>query len=445
MEGRFWAWVAARRLPEWAKILLYLPLVVLAAAWRTVLWRTTIVAITGSVGKTTAKECLAAILATQGPTVKTLGSANGRSGLARTLLRIRPWHRFAVVEVGVERPGRMWRSAWLVRPNVALFLGVARTHTQSFRALEVTAREKAKLFDRLRRGGIAVLNGSDPYVARLAAGIRHRVLTFGFGEGVDVQGWDARAVWPERLALTVEAGGESRRLQTRLVGTHWAPAVLGAVAAAVACGTPLEAAVRALEAVEPFPGRMQPVLLPNGAVFLRDEYNGSVDTFEAAIEVLRWARARRRILVISDCSDFPKSGRQRARHYARAAKECAEMLIFVGERGEYGAGRARREGMPEGSVHAFYNFGDAARFLRNELRRGDLVLLRGRTEQHLTRLYYLQLGTVQCSKPSCRLRFLCDGCPWLGYEPDAAHRENQTGELWRRLTARGRSSVYGDA
>ncbi len=444
MEGRIWAWVAVKRLPEWVDILLYLPLVVLAALWRTVLWRTTIVAITGSVGKTTAKECLAAILATQGRTVKTRDSANGRSGVARTLLRIRPWHRFAVVEVGIERPGRMWRSALLVRPNVAVLLGVARTHTRSLRTLEITAREKAKLFDGLRSGGIAVLNASDPHVAPLAERVRRRTLTFGFGEGVDVRGRDARAAWPERLAFTVEAGGESRRVQTRLVGTHWAPAVLGAVAAAVACGTPLEAAARALETVEPFPGRMQPARLPNGAVFLRDEYNGSLDTFEAAVEVLRQARARRRILVISDCSDFPKSGRQRARHYVRAAKECAEMLIFVGERGEYGAGRARREGMPEGSVHAFYDIGAAARFLRKELRSGDLVLLRGRTEEHLTRLYYLQLGTVQCRKPACRLRFVCDACPWLGFEPDAADGESRAGER-RRGASRGRSSAYGGA
>ncbi len=243
-------------------------------------------------------------------------------------------------------------------------------------------------------------------------------MTFGAGESADVRGADPRSRWPDRLTFTVQAGGESRLVRTRLVGTHWMRGVLGAIAAAAACNVPLESAVAALEDVQPFPGRMQPAPLPNGAVILRDEYNGSLETFQAALAVLRDARSKRRILVISDCSDFPKSGRQRSRYYAQVARECADMLIFIGERGAYGVGRALREGVPAGAVHAFYDLQEAARFLRRELREGDLVLLRGRTEHHLSRLYFEQLGSVRCRQHRCPVRFVCDRCPALGFEPD---------------------------
>lgn len=274
------------------------------------------------------------------------GTGNGRTGIPLTLLRIRPWHRCAVVEIGIERPGVMWRSALLVRPDVALFLGVARTHIRSLPTLQVTAYEKARFFARLRRRGVAVLNGDDPYVAPLAGRLRQRVITFGMSENVNVRGGDPQSVWPERLEFTLQAQGETRRVRTRLVGVHWTPSVLGAIAVALACEVPLNEARRVLETVEPFPGRLQPARLPrSGAVILRDEYNGALETFDAPIDVLRNALAKRPILVITDCSDFPSSGRKRARYYVQAALLAADLLVFIGYRGVYGALRAVRDGM----------------------------------------------------------------------------------------------------
>ena len=106
--------------------------VALAWVWRRLMFRTTVVAITGSVGKTTAKECLAAVLAARGPTLKTLDNQNDGPGVPRTLLRLRPWHRFAVIEVGTATPGLVRRSARLVGPHVAIVLNVAHTHTDAY-------------------------------------------------------------------------------------------------------------------------------------------------------------------------------------------------------------------------------------------------------------------------------------------------------------------------
>jgi UDP-N-acetylmuramoyl-tripeptide--D-alanyl-D-alanine ligase len=396
-----------RNLPAWA----------LAFVWRTLLIRTTFIAVTGSLGKTTAKDCLAAMLARLGPTLKTEGNSNGREGITRTILRVRPWHRFAVVEMGTSRPGGMVRGSLLVRPDVALILKVARIHTKEFKTLEETAAEKMKLLRFLRTGGTAVLNGDDPRVAAMAAATRGRVVWFGSSGDFDVRARDASSQWPKRLEFTACHGEEAVKVSTRLVGTHWLLSVTGAIAAAVACGVTLSQAAEAALEIEPHAGRMQPVELPNGAVLLRDEYNGSLASFEVAIEALRQAQAKRRVLVIGDCSDFRRKPKQRMQYYARVAGECAQAVVFVGERCGEGVAYARREGVLCENAHGFQRLEDAAEFLRREVSTGDLVLLRGRCTEHLSRLYFAMFGSVRCAKTVCPRQRLCDDCPELGFRP----------------------------
>jgi UDP-N-acetylmuramoyl-tripeptide--D-alanyl-D-alanine ligase len=395
-----------RRLPQAAAILFSLPLTALAFLWRTLLFRTKFIAVTGSFGKTTAKDCLAAMLARLGPTVKTHGNFNGRGGISRTILQARPWHRFVVVEIGTERPGGMIRGSFLIRPDVALILKVARTHTKEFRTLEATAAEKAKLLRFLRPGGTAVLNSDDPRVASMAVGLRRKVVRFGSSMDCDVWARDAVSRWPGRLTFTAGCGGEEAEVRTRLVGTHWLSSVLGAMAAAAACGATLAQAAAAAADIEPYTARMQPVELPSGAVLLRDEYNGSIESFEAAMEVLSQAESKRRLLIISDCSDCKLKPRDRIRRYARLASQCGADVVFIGDR------------TPEGA-HGFLRFEDSAVFLRRELRAGDLALLRGRTCDHLSRLYFALLGEVDCHVPTCDRRRPCDQCARLGFTPAA--------------------------
>ncbi len=153
----------------------------------------------------------------------------------------------------------------------------------------------------------------------------------------------------------------------------------------------------------------------SGAVVLRDEFNGALDTFNAALEVMRQADVQRRIVVFSDFSDSPKSNRQRAAHLGRMAAEVADLAGFIGERGEHSRNAALNAGMPEKNVFVFDDLSQATAFLASELRHGDLVLLKGRTNHHLSRAYLGLLGDVQCERESCALKILCDRCPRLGF------------------------------
>ena len=132
-----------------------------ASTWRRCLNRTVIIGITGSVGKTTAKELLGCILGSHGSTVRTIGNSNGTIGTPKTVLRIRPWHRYAVVEAGTYTKGDLHCMSKFIRPRIAAILSVTREHYASFRTLSAVAVEKQSFLDGMRPGCVAWLNGDD--------------------------------------------------------------------------------------------------------------------------------------------------------------------------------------------------------------------------------------------------------------------------------------------
>jgi len=394
-----WLW----RFATWAAYLA-------AYLWRRLMFRTTFIAITGSVGKTTAKECAAAILSARFPTVSAFDTQNRVHLVARTILRTRYRHRFAVLEAATDHPGYLWKHARLIRPHVAVILSVARTHTQSFPSLEDTAAEKARLLDALRPEGVAVLNGDDPRVLAMAARFRGRAVIFGRSPEFDLWASEVSARWPARLSFRVHAGSESLPVNTQLVGQHWLASVLASLAVAQCCGVDLESAISVLAKVEPHRARMEPAPLPSGAILLRDDFNGSFDTLTAALEVLAQAQADRRVLVLSDVSDSRVRARDRAKRFGEQAARCCDLAIFLGEHRQRAVKSAVRCGMPPENVYSFATFPEAAAFLESELREGDLALLRGRTTDHLGRVYFAQLGSVGCILARCPRLLLCDHC-----------------------------------
>jgi UDP-N-acetylmuramoyl-tripeptide--D-alanyl-D-alanine ligase len=382
-----------------------------ACVWRTLMFRTTFIAITGSVGKTTAKEALAATLESRGRLVKTDVSRNELTYLIRKVLSVRPWHRYAVLEVATDGPGWMKRMAWLARPDIAVILRVARTHSNRFRTLEATAEEKAVLLSTLRRGGIAVLNADDERVAAMAAKTSRRVVRFGSSVEFDVWADEVTCEFPAPLAFRVHTGSESCAVRSQLVGTHWTTSIVAAMTVARLLGVPMDEAAAAISRMQPVQGRMQPVLTPSGAVILRDDENGSVATVDGAFEAFQKARATRKIVVISDVADDPTKQRQRASRLGRQVAAMAAVGVFVGDHSEFAVKGAVGAGLA--SAHGFVSLREASEFLRRELRSGDLVLLKGRASDHVSRLAFAQFGEIGCWVEGCAKNVECDDCEEL--------------------------------
>lgn len=399
------------------------PLLIVAAyVWRRMLFRTTFIGITGSLGKTTTKETLANVLASQAKTFRSFRNQNNTLAVALNILRVRPWHRYAVIEAAGSDPGMLKRSARILAPEVAIVLNVLRTHTAAFSNLEIHAAEKFELVRALRAGGLAILNADDPLVSQMEVPDGVGLQSFGTAECADFRVSDATSKWPDRLTFSLHNDGKTHRLPTQFVGIQWIASAAAAAAASICLGVDSAAAIEGIKRTEPFAARLQPVRLPSGAIVLRDDYNSSVDTIEPSLQVLAESTAKRRILVVTDVSDFGTHRRQRRRYLGERAAKVADAAVFVGERAEYGARRATDAGMNPADAHAFPSLREAAEFLRHELRDGDLVLLKGRTTDHAARIFFAQLGDISCWLEYCPKRMLCDTCWELGASQETMQR-----------------------
>lgn len=378
---------------------------------RTFLWRTTFIAITGSNGKTTATRYLAAILSSHAPTQWTRLNRNSGDGITETIAFCVPWKtRFAVFEVAAGRPGQVRKFARLIRPDISVVLTVFLEHRSLLKSLQGVAGEKADLLANLPPKGVAVVNADDPHVANMPVPPGRKVIRFGAASANDVYYENATSAWPQMLRFTAVVKGQRQEIRTRLLGMHWLGPMLACIAVAHQLGVPLDQIARVIKGVPPYPGRMQVLRLPSGAVVIRDEFKGSGHTIAAAFEELRKAEAGRKFLVFCDEAETSFSPRKRLGKIGRRAAKLVDYAIFIGKDSDHGVRGARAGGLAARKALAFEDYSAAADFLRPLLGPGDVVLLKADRNRQLTRLFYSLLGRVRCTIPVCGRRMVCDDC-----------------------------------
>jgi UDP-N-acetylmuramoyl-tripeptide--D-alanyl-D-alanine ligase len=388
-----------------------------ACIWRRLMFRTTFIVITGSVGKSTATACLGSILSAHFPTNWIPGGRNGRATLSRLVLATRFRHRFTVIELGTRKPGVMRRGAWMIAPDVVVMLRVLNVHSNVFPTLDVMAAEKEQLLSRLGKRGIAVMNADDPLVMAMAARSPAQIRPFGTSPGTYVFADQVSARWPERLSFHAHCGAESVPVRTNLIGEHQLLSSLAALTAAVSCGLPLEQAAAAFKDVHSVAGRMSPMLLPNGAWIIRDDFNATYPTLLQALNFMAQAQASRRIVMMGDVLDSGLTVRPRFREFGRRVAQSADMAVFLSRDGRLAAKAAIESGMPEAAVHKFEDLKDAAQFLKSELRAGDLVLSKGWVGRHVERATLAHFGDIACWMERCKKVIPCETCPELKLVP----------------------------
>jgi len=373
---------------------------------------TTVVGITGSVGKTTTKHLLAAALATHGP-VAPDPSGGGRSvakRLARSVLGASRRHRYCVLEIQAWREHSIDQGVWFTEPEVGVVTTIGWDHLSSLGGPKGVAAEKGKLVAALPPTGLAVLNADDERVLALAARARCRVVTFGVAAGADVRAEDVAAAFPELLSFTLVHRGSRHPVQTRLVGEHWTTAVLAALATAVELGVPVERAVAAVEAVAPSPHRLSVRPTRAGVTYLQDDWKASAWTVPQALAALG-SPPGRRIVVIGQLSDDLRKPKVLYPAVAAAALEHADHVLLVG--------RWAHHGLRAGAgVSAVPGAAEAHAWLRATTGPGDVVLVKtARNPVHLERLPLAHDGeAVRCWLQSCELRRWCEDCEFLAQE-----------------------------
>ncbi len=339
-------------------------------------WGGRVVAITGSNGKTTTKEMLAAIAAAAyGPprVLKTRGNENNLIGVPLTLFRLRGDEVVAVIEMGMNAFGEIARLTAMAAPDVGVITNVGAAHLEGVGDLAGVARAKGELFAGLPAEATIAANMDDEWVARLAAGFRGRRIEFGRGRAV-------RAARLERGGLdgvrfTLEVDGRRAAVHLRGAGAHNVHNALAAAAAAHALGIELESIAAGLNAAVLPKMRMQVVRLANGVSLINDAYNANPESAEAALDALARSPARK-IAVLGEMRELgAASAALHARVGARAAACGIDWLIAVGPHAAAMAEAARRAGV--GRVDTCADAGTATALVAARWRSGDTVLIKG--------------------------------------------------------------------
>jgi UDP-N-acetylmuramoyl-tripeptide--D-alanyl-D-alanine ligase len=304
-----------------------------------------VVAVTGSVGKTSTKDMLRAVLSAQGPTHAAEASYNNHWGVPLTLARLPADAAFAVIEIGMNHPGEIAPLARLARPHVAMITTVGTAHLEAFDNVDGIAREKAAICAGLEPGGIAVLPGDLPTSAILMATARAadaRIITFGEREDLDYQLTVATLSHDTTVVQALHQGAPLL-FKVRTAGRHFARNALGVIAAATALGCDPAVAACDLGQWRPPPGRGQrerinldPVEPDCWFDLIDDAFNANPDSLSAALEVLVTARPRdgvgrlqrgRRIAILGDMLELGPD--ERALHEAVARHPAAESLTLI--------------------------------------------------------------------------------------------------------------------
>ena len=346
----------------------------LAALWRAAC-PAQVVAVTGSNGKTTLKEMIAAILRERGPVLSTTGNLNNDIGVPLTLLRLQD-ERYAVIEMGANHLGEIRYLSGLARPDVAVLNNAGRAHLEGFGSPENVARAKAEIIAGLEPHGTFVYNADSPWAPLwrdLAAG--RNCLSFGLEAAADVTSpGSARLDWTARgfqNRFTIRAGGDAVDVGLALAGAHNRSNALAAAGAALALGCTLEQVRDGLARIAPVRGRLAPLCRHDGAWVIDDSYNANPDSVAAAIAVLAAAPGRKR-LVLGDLAELgPDSAALHAGIGAEARSAGVDALYTVGV-----ASAAASRGFGGGARH----FADQAGLvdaLRQAVGAGDVVLVKG--------------------------------------------------------------------
>lgn len=344
----------------------------LAAYWRQHLG-TSMIAVTGSNGKTTTKEMIAAIMQVHvggaDKVLATAGNFNNDIGMPLTLLRLRPFHRSAVIEMGMNHLGEIDYLTRIARPNVAVINNAGTAHIGELGSRENIAKAKGEIFAGLADNGIAVIN-ADSEFAGYWRGLneQRRVITFGINAEAEVRG---EMVAGDSSSFRVHYQGESIALTLAVPGAHNIMNALAAAAASLAAGAGLQEVAQGLQGFGGVKARLQQKVAANGARVIDDTYNANPDSMKAALDVLRDSR-QRTVFVMGDMGELGDDAEAMHAAIGRYAKDSGvDVMYALGNHTKAAVQAFGEQGQHFGSVESLM-----AALLANT-NAADVVLVKG--------------------------------------------------------------------
>ncbi len=341
--------------------------------------------VTGSVGKTSTKDLVAAVLRRSFNVVATQANHNNELGVPQTVLAAAKDTEVLVVEMGMRGAGQIERLCAFAKPSIGVVTNIGVAHMELLGSQEAIARAKAELPAALPPDGLAVLNADDPLtpLVREAAGIDGRgtaCKSFGLSEAADVRACDVSLDAGARASFYLDCGDGKPPRQVHLAvrGRHNVENALAAAAVASYLGMPAEKIAAGLADAVPADMRMQIVRGLRGATFVNDAYNASPDSMAAALAALRDMECEgKRVAVLGDMGELGADERELHAQVGRsAARLHVDRLVCVGTLSAAMAAAAVEAGMPAGAVQHFDDVPAAVSWLAEHLQPADIVLVK---------------------------------------------------------------------
>lgn len=295
------------------------------------LFKGRVIALTGSAGKTSCKEMVAAILAESGSVLSTSANYNNEVGVPKTLLAIESKHRFAVIEMGARQVGDIAYLTTLVAPDIALLTNALAVHIESFGDIDTVASTKGELFAGLAPARLAIVNKDDAYYTQWLALLSDaKVLSFSLSDNTaDCYAANIRVDSNGGTEFELQLPEHRFTVSLKLLGKHNVGNAVAASAAALGAGASAKQIKRALENITPVAGRLQSIVLPQMTI-IDDSYNASPDSVRAAIDVLAGFPGRRALVLgtMGELGEHAQAIHQQVAHYA--AEQGIDQLLAVG-------------------------------------------------------------------------------------------------------------------
>jgi len=350
----------------------------LARWWRR-RFETRVAAITGSGGKTTTKEMTSAILSLEGLTLKNEGNFNNLIGLPLSLFLLEESHRYAVLEMGMNRSGEIGRLTEIADPDIGLITNVGRAHLEGVGSIEGVAKAKVELLDRMAPRALAILNGDDRILMQAAAAFRKKPVTFGQGLQNTVRAEKIRNMGRQGFSFDLHWKGNSFPVRLRVPGFHNVNNALAAAAIALSLNLSTDRIQEGLSRFEGIKGRFKVVPLPGGSVLIDDTYNSNPSSLRLALESIK-PLARQDRSVIVGLGEMLELGEETEAGHVEAgemvADTGADWLVALGDHASEVIRGAVDKGFPRRRAIRVKDHKEMGAKILKLMKPGDLVFLK---------------------------------------------------------------------
>ncbi len=371
-----------------------------------------IIAVTGSVGKTSTKDAILEVVKGTIKSRKSLKSFNSEIGVPLTILGLEnkwssvfgwatniirgflmvlfpvPYPELLVLEVGADHPGDISRITKWLTPDISVVTRIPDlpVHVEYFSSPEEVKKEKSELVKAIKQTGVFIANADDPAVVGLSSLTRAHMITYGFGETAMVRGSKPQIAYREKdernfpvgMSFEIDYHGESYPVVLMgILGAHICESALAACAVGIARGIPMTHIISSLGVLETPRGRMRIIPGKSGSTIIDDSYNSSPIALRAALDVLKQIDANHRIAVLGDMLELGKYSETEHWDIGRLLGTWVDQLVTVGPRARAIAEAAKTAGLPDGKIRTFADSKEAGEWLMPEIKTGDVILVKG--------------------------------------------------------------------